>query len=66
MGVVLKRMFAVIIAMTLLFSASCTRNVKEMKLVNENAKFDLIIAGDSSEYKDSISCLLYTSDAADE
>lgn len=54
MGVLLKRMFAVIVAMTLLFAASCTRNVKEMKLVNENAKFNLIIAGDSSEYKDAI------------
>jgi hypothetical protein len=54
MGVLLKRMFAVIVVITLLFVVSCTRNVKEMKLVNENATFDLVIAGDSSEYKDSI------------
>lgn len=54
MEALLKRMVAVIVAMILLFTASCTRNVKEMKLVNENAKFDLVIAGDSSEYKDKI------------
>jgi hypothetical protein len=54
MSIFLKRNFIIIVAMTLLFASSCTRNVKEMKLANENAKFKLIIAGDSSEYKDAI------------
>lgn len=54
MPTILERLFIIIIALTLLLTASCTRNVKEMKLVNENAKFTLIIAGDSSEYKDAI------------
>jgi len=51
---VLKKLSAAIVIMTFLFTASCTRNLKETKLINEKAKFNLIIAGDSSEYKDSI------------
>ena len=38
----------------LVFLASCTRNVKEAQLTTENAKFNLIIAGDSSDFKDGI------------
>jgi hypothetical protein len=38
----------------LAFLASCTRNVKETQLTTENAKFTLIIAGDSSDFKDEI------------
>ena len=38
----------------LAFLASCTRNVKETQLTTENAKFNLIIAGDSSDFKDEI------------
>ena len=37
-----------------MFLASCTRNVKEAQLTTENAKFNLIIAGDSSDFKDGI------------
>ena len=48
-----KRLLTIVV-LALLFTASCTQNVKEMKLANENAKFKLIIAGDSSEYKDAI------------
>lgn len=51
---VFKKLFAICMVMAFLFTASCTRNVKETKLINENAKFSLIIAGDSSEYKDNI------------
>lgn len=36
------------------FLTSCTRNVKETQLTTENAKFNLIIAGDSSDFKDEI------------
>jgi hypothetical protein len=38
----------------LVFLVSCTRNVKEAQLTTENAKFNLIIAGDSSDFKDGI------------
>ena len=38
----------------LAFLASCTRNVKETQLTTENAKFNLLIAGDSSDFKDGI------------
>ena len=38
----------------LVFLASCTRNVKEAQLTTENAKFNLLIAGDSSDFKDGI------------
>ena len=38
----------------LAFLASCTRNVKETQLTTENAKFNLIIAGDSSDFKDRV------------
>ncbi len=50
----LKKLSVTAVIMAFLFTVSCTRNVKEAKLVNEKAKFNLIIAGDSSEYKDSI------------
>ena len=38
----------------LAFLASCTRNVKETQFTTESAKFSLIIAGDSSDFKDGI------------
>lgn len=38
----------------LAFLASCTRNVRETQFTTENAKFNLIIAGDSSGFKDEI------------
>jgi predicted nicotinamide N-methyase len=41
-----------VVALALL--VSCTRNVKETQLTTENAKFNLIIAGDSSDFKDKI------------
>jgi len=42
---VLKKLSVTIVIMTFLFTASCTRNLKEAKLINEKAKFNLIIAG---------------------
>ena len=38
----------------LAFLASCTRNVKETQLTTENAKFNLLVAGDSSDFKDRV------------
>ena len=38
----------------LVFLASCTRNVKEAQLTTENAKFNLIVAADASDFKDEI------------
>ena len=38
----------------LAFLASCTRNVRETQLTTENAKFNLLVAGDSSDFKDGI------------
>ena len=43
-----------LIIVALAFLASCTRNVKETQLTTENAKFNLLIAGDSSDFKDGI------------
>lgn len=54
MANLIKTCFTLGIVMAFLFTASCTRNVKEMTLTNENATFTLVIAGDASEYKDSI------------
>ena len=39
---------------TLVFLVSCTRNVRETQFTTENAKFNLIIASDSSDFKDEI------------
>ena len=45
---------SVLATVALVFLASCTRNVKETQFTTENAKFNLIIAGDSSDFKDKI------------
>ncbi len=37
-----------------LFFSSCTRNIVETKLENKNAKIRILIASDSSDYKDKI------------
>ena len=44
----------VLAIVALAFLTSCTRNVKEAQLTTENAKFNLIIAGDSSDFKDRV------------
>ena len=44
----------------LAFLASCTRKVRETQLTTENAKFNLIIAGDSSDFKDEIRSRIIT------
>ena len=49
-----KQYLSVLATVTLVFLASCTRNVKEAQFTTENAKFNLIIAGDSSDFKDEI------------
>ena len=36
------------------FLVSCSRNVKETKFTTENAKFNLLVAGDSSDFKDRV------------
>ena len=38
----------------LAFLVSCTRNVKETQFTTENAKFNLLVAGDSSDFKDRV------------
>jgi len=38
----------------LAFLTSCTRNVKETQFTTENAKFNLLLAGDSSDFKDRV------------
>ena len=49
-----EQYISVLAIVALAFLASCTRNVKETQLTTENAKFNLIIAGDSSDFKDEI------------
>ena len=49
-----EQYISVLAIVALVFLASCTRNVKETQLTTENAKFNLIIAGDSSDFKDGI------------
>ena len=49
-----EQYISVLAIVALAFLASCTRNVKETQLTTENAKFNLIIAGDSSDFKDKI------------
>jgi hypothetical protein len=49
-----EQYISVIAIVALAFLASCTRNVKETQLTTENAKFTLIIAADSSDFKDKI------------
>jgi hypothetical protein len=49
-----EKCISVLAIVALAFLASCTRNVKETQLTTERAKFTLIIAGDSSDFKDGI------------
>ena len=49
-----EQYISVLAVVALAFLASCIRNVKETQLTTENAKFNLIIAGDSSDFKDEI------------
>jgi predicted nicotinamide N-methyase len=49
-----EQCISVIAIVALAFLASCTRYVKETQLTTENAKFNLIIAGDSSDFKDRV------------
>jgi len=45
-----------LLALSLIFlsSYSCTRSVKETRLIHEDSSFSMIIASDSSEFKDRI------------
>lgn len=45
---------SILALVALVFLASCTLTVTETQLTTENAKFNLIIAGDSSDFKDEI------------
>ena len=49
-----EQCISVLAIVALAFLASCTRNVKETKLTTENAKFNLLVAGDSSDFKDRV------------
>ena len=49
-----EQCISILAIVALAFLASCTRNVKETQLTTENAKFNLLIAGDSSDFKDGI------------
>ncbi|MBN2041912.1 MAG: hypothetical protein JW864_17890 [Spirochaetes bacterium] len=39
---------------SLIFAVSCTTNVRDQEFVTDNAKFSIVFAGDSSEFKDKI------------
>ena len=49
-----KKYFSVICIIVLVFTASCTRNVKESRIITENARLNFVFASDASEFKDSI------------
>ena len=49
-----EQCISVLAIVALAFLASCTRNVKETQLTTENAKFNLLVAGDSSDFKDRV------------
>jgi hypothetical protein len=49
-----EQSISTLVIVALAFLASCTRNVKETQFTTENAKFNLIIASDSSDFKDEI------------
>jgi len=49
-----EQYISIVAIVALAFLASCTRNVKETQLTTQNAKFNLIIAGDSSDFKDKV------------
>ena len=46
--------WALVLCLFLLFSSSCARGIKETRLSQEDPSFSMIIASDSSEFKDSI------------
>ncbi len=48
-----KKLF-IIPVILLSIIASCTRNIKETRIINENAKYNFAFASDSSEFKDNI------------
>ena len=45
---------SILAIVALAFLVSCTRNVKETQSTTENAKFNLLVAGDSSDFKDRV------------
>jgi hypothetical protein len=45
---------AALLLSTLVCITACTRNVKETKILSENARYDLLIASDASEFKDGV------------
>ncbi|MCG6947055.1 MAG: hypothetical protein LJE87_17120 [Deltaproteobacteria bacterium] len=49
-----EQSISTLVIVALAFLVSCTRNVKEVQFTAENAKFNLIIASDSSDFKDEI------------
>ena len=49
-----EQCISILAIVALAFLASCTRNVKETKFTTENAKFNLLVAGDSSDFKDRV------------
>ncbi|NOY59901.1 MAG: hypothetical protein GXO75_13375, partial [Calditrichaeota bacterium] len=42
------------ILFVLMFTLSCARQIPEKRFVNENARFDLLIGGETSDFKDDI------------
>ena len=48
------RAWTLVLSLVVLFPFSCTRSVKEMRVSSEDSRFNMIIASDSSEFKDSI------------
>ena len=49
-----EQCIAILAIVALAFLVSCSRNVKETKFTTENAKFNLLVAGDSSDFKDRV------------
>ncbi|MFA9614017.1 MAG: hypothetical protein ACERK9_08710 [Deltaproteobacteria bacterium] len=49
-----EQCISILAIVALAFLASCTRNVKETQFTTENAKFNLLVAGDSSDFKDRV------------
>jgi hypothetical protein len=45
---------SILVIVALTFLASCTRNVKETQFTADKARFNFIIAGDSSDFKDTV------------
>ena len=49
-----EQCISILAIVALAFMASCTRNVKETQFTTENVKFNLLVAGDSSDFKDRV------------